>query len=148
MARKYFKQAPISLVVQKADIERRYDGLVDSCSISKNLLTCYISLQPSNESIKYRIKIAYKISDYAPKAWLVSPELEKKNGKFPHHIYEWDNGNHPRLCVYYPRYREWNPHMLLSTSFIPWIITWLNTYEYWLITGVWNYDESMSTVKK
>ena len=107
-----------------------------------------MSLRPAPDCEEYRILIHYKISDYSPKVWLLSPELQRVNGKRPHHIYDYDYDGHPRLCVYYPGYSEWNQHMLISDSFIPWIITWLNTYEYWLITGQWLYDESPSVSKK
>ncbi len=107
-----------------------------------------MTLQPAPDCEVYRILIQYKISDYAPKVWLISPELQRVEGKRPHHIYDFDNSGHPRLCVYYPRFNEWNQAMLISDAFIPWIITWLNTYEYWLITGQWLYDESPSLIKK
>ena len=30
----------------------------------------------------------------------------------------------------------------IEDTFVPWISAWLNTYEYWLITGKWHYAES------
>ena len=45
------------------------------------------------------------------------------------------------LYVYCPYYDNWNDNMFLSDVFVPWILTWLNTYEFWLVTGTWNYDE-------
>ena len=38
--------------------------------------------------------------------------------------------------------------MDIALSFVPWIVTWLNTYEYWLITGEWSYDESPRTISR
>lgn len=105
-------------------------------------------LQPSLESMVYVVKITYKYTDKFPKAWLLDPDLEKVEGKYPHHKYECDNAGHPRLCVYYPAYKEWNSTMDIATSFIPWVVTWLNTYEYWLITGKWIYDELPRAVSR
>ena len=101
-----------------------------------------MEVRPSEESVPYSIKITYKYSDGFPMVWLLSPMIQKMSGKYPHHIYGWDKDGHPRLCVYYPSYREWTSSCNIATTFIPWVITWLNAYEYWLITGEWHYDES------
>lgn len=45
------------------------------------------------------------------------------------------------MCAYH-RDKNWNQQMFIAESFIPWVCTWLNTYEYWLITGEWHYDEA------
>ena len=148
MAAKHRKVPPVSLASQVLSIKSKYGPLIEFCSISNSRLSCCMSLRPAPDCEEYRILIHYKISDYSPKVWLLSPELQRVNGKRPHHIYDYDYDGHPRLCVYYPGYSEWNQHMLISDSFIPWIITWLNTYEYWLITGQWLYDESPSVSKK
>lgn len=34
-----------------------------------------------------------------------------------------------------------NQQMYIADSFVPWVCTWLSTYEYWLVTGKWHYDE-------
>ena len=78
---------------------------------------------------------------YRPRAVLLSPNLEKRDGAYPHHIYGVDKAGHAILCVYCPDKGEWSSDMPIAKSFIPWVSTWLNTYEYWLITGEWHYDE-------
>ena len=146
----YPKVSPINLAVQQCNMSRRYKSVINKCTISNGKFTCVIDLKPSIHSCIYKVLIEYKTSDYSPKAWLLSPELEKVNGKYPHHIYGFDanrNGS-PRLCVFYPGYNEWRKDMLISESFVPWILSWLNTYEYWLITGKWFYDESPSSITK
>jgi len=135
------------MIVQKFNLEREYGELIESCTVTKGTLICDMKVRPSSESNLYRIRVSYKASDRYPKVWLLSPALEMVNGSLPHHIYEMDKNMHPRLCVYYPAYNEWNVGMNIATVFIPWVITWLNTYEYWLITGVWYYDESPSRTK-
>lgn len=141
------RNKPLSLIQQRIAIQQNYSGVIESISTEKNTLHCVLKLQPSMESCMYQVRIAYKLSDGFPKVWLLSPELQKVNGRYPHHIYGFDEMHHPRLCVYYPGYREWNNAMSIAETFIPWIITWLSTYEYWQITGAWFYDESPSPKK-
>ena len=148
MGHRFLKPQRLTLAQQEICLKRTYGDLIDSCTIFKGELQCVIRLQPSPESANYTVKITYKYTDKFPKAWLLSPTLEKVQGKYPHHKYGWDNAGNPRLCVYYPGYEEWNPSMDIATSFVPWIVTWLNTYEYWLITGKWIYDESPRAVSR
>lgn len=148
MARKFLGAKRRTLAQQELCLKHTYGDLLESCVVSKGELKCIIRLQPSLESDVYVVKIAYKYTDKYPKVWLLFPKLEKVDNKYPHHKYEWDKAGNPRLCVYYPAYEEWNPTMDITLSFIPWIVTWLNTYEYWLITGQWIYDESPRTVER
>ena len=69
---------------------------------------------------------------------------DPENDVYPHHIYGKDERGHYQLCVHYHRDKNWNQQMFIAESFIPWVCTWLNTYEYWLITGEWHYDEVFS----
>ncbi len=134
--------------MQLLALQQTYGSLVESSSLSNSTLSCVIRLKPAADCAVYRVRINYKISDFSPKAWLLEPDLQKVNDKLPHHLYGHDKEGHPQLCVYYPSYNEWNQQMLISQTFVPWVITWLNTYEYWLITGEWDYDESPYGSKK
>lgn len=134
------KKKPLPLAIQLNDIKNRYKNIIVESGIKSNCLTLVLKLKPSTESVDYKIKIVYKKGE-SPKAWILDPPIESVNGKYPHHIYSFDKMNHPRICVYYPNGSEWAGTMLLSKTFIPWILTWLNTYEYWVLTGRWNYDE-------
>lgn len=136
--------AVVSLTEQLIDIRKYYRKQLISENIRKGEMNCFLQLQPTEESYVYTVRITYKLSDHFPKAWLIEPELAKYNGKYPKHIYKGyeDEKGHPRICVYYPGYCEWTPYMLISKSFIPWILTWLNAYEFWQITGKWFYPES------
>ncbi len=142
------KQSPVTLPVQMFSIKQTYGDLIETLEIKNGVLSCVMKLRPATDCQIYKIRIRYKLSDYSPKAWLLDPELQRVDGMLPHHIYGYDNEGHPQLCVYYPGYNEWNRQMMISHSFIPWIVTWLNTYEYWLITGKWTYDESPSGSQK
>ena len=72
--------------------------------------------------------------------------LNLDNQKSEKNIYGVDEYGHPKLCVFHPS--EWNSSMYLAESFIPWIVTWLNTYEYWQLTGEWFFDEYKTDQKK
>ena len=89
LARKYLKPKPISLVNQQIQMQYLYNRLLVANYIENSMLVCILDIQPSSESQVYRIKITYKLSDGAPKAWLISPPLQKYEGKYPHHMAEY-----------------------------------------------------------
>ena len=143
MARKFPRRKNynpmVKLLRHYTEIKRLY-GNIESSVLSKDSFTVIMNITPSENSQTYRVKISYRYG-YKPRAVLLSPDLQQKEGKYPHHIYEMDKNGHARVCVYCPFLDEWNEDMSIATSFIPWVSTWLNTYEYWLITGEWHYDE-------
>ena len=150
MANKYFrsrKMSPIQKVVwQLLSIRNTYSN-VESSAITKKGFVCIMNITPSVNSDTYKVEISYEYGFY-PKAKLLSHKLEKRNGKYPHHTYGMDENGCARLCVFHQDSNEWNSNMLISESFIPWVSTWLNTYEFWLITGEWHYDEIINGQEK
>ena len=145
---RYFKNKKISLAVQKHNLKITYPKLIDKIFIKKGILHCYMRLQPSPNSDIYEIHIRYKINE-RPKVWVIYPKIEKLNGEYPIHKYGFDTSGNIELCVFCPEYKEWNDkNMLLSETFIPWVVTWLHTYEFWLVTGIWNYKEKHPKLKK
>ena len=147
MAVKYPKQSPMPLSAQMYSLKATYSS-IDGCGIKNGVLTCLLKITPSETSDTYKLRIKYKLSlktgEYYPQVWLLDPPMQKKDGDYPKHIYasRQDAAGHQCLCVFYPGFSEWNRQMMLSRSFVPWISTWLNTYEYWLITDEWHYPES------
>ena len=143
MARKFPRRKRhnpmVKLLYHYTEIKRLY-GNIESSVLRKDSFTVVMNIIPSENSQSYKVEISYRYG-YKPRAVLLSPELQQKDGKYPHHIYEMDKNGHARLCVYCPFLDEWDEDMSIATSFIPWVSTWLNTYEYWLITGEWHYDE-------
>lgn len=132
-----------SLPCQKLYLESFYEDCIKDIKIERNKLTCIMFLRPSPESVLYEIKIECKQSGY-PRVWLLSPELQKVDGKRPHHIFSSKNENQvPELCIYDSRkgYNELQNDRLWARTLIPWIISWLDTYEYWVITGKWHHAE-------
>lgn len=140
--KRYLKPQPLAVIQQVIRIYQLYYNLIDFINIENSELICIMKLQPSVHSDIYTVKITYKISDVSPKVWLLSPDIQKCDGKYPHHVYGKDKHGHYQLCVYHPNRKEWNQQLFIAESFIPWIYTWLNTYEFWLITGEWHYDEA------
>lgn len=143
MARKFpkAKGTPpyVRFMNQYTGIKKTY-GNIESSQLHKDSFEVVMNVTPSENSATYKVKISYRMG-YRPRVVLLSPDLEKRDGKYPHHIYGFDKTGHAILCVYCPHKSEWNSNMPIATSFIPWVSTWLNTYEYWLITGEWHYDE-------
>lgn len=145
------KQKPIPLVLQLTNLKRSFDTSILSQAFIKNSeLICLINLKPSEESDTYVVKITCKYGK-KPRAWLISPDMQQVHGKYPHHLFGVNKDGKRELCVCAPDYQEWNNNLWISESFVPWICTWLNAYEFWLITGKWHYDEytkNKSVVKK
>lgn len=66
--------------------------------------------------------------------------MKKKDEFVPHcyhRFYESDDNEYVKLCLYYPKYKEWTKSMFLSETIIPWAIDWIKYYELWRITGKW-----------
>lgn len=141
---KFPKEKPVSLVQQIIAVKKQYKNVV-ATKYNKNEIIIKLKIKPTDESENYLVSVSYKLKS-APKVLLLEPEIKKYNGKTPHHIYGFENGK-PILCLYYPKISEWNKHMYIADTIIPWISTWLFAYEYWQITGCWNYEESKALKK-
>ena len=42
-----------------------------------------------------------------------------------------------KLCLYRPKYREWNPTQHLAKTIVPWLYLWLFYFEEWLVSNDW-----------
>ena len=144
-----FNRTPtISIIQQQIRLQQMYPDLIDNISIHKNELVCVIRLQPTPQSSTYKIRIWFK-PGYWPRASMIEPkEIVKVNGKKPHHLYNRNQDGKERLCVFYPKGKEWNDRMFLAESYVPWVITWLSAYEIWQITGIWVYPEQIDNDPK
>lgn len=136
---KYYNKQPLSVIQQLMKIKSDYNNIVHA-TLKKDCLDVTLVIKPTENSAEYTVRIFYKL-DSIPYIYLMDPQLVQKNGKYPHHIYGFVNGK-PRLCVCYPKYKEWTPNLFIADTIIPWVSTWLFAYEFWQITGVWHYDES------
>lgn len=89
-------------------------------------------LQPTSRSCAYKFVLKYGLSD-SPKIKIVSPGLLKNdNGEEAPHLYPNEN-----LCLYHPKYHEFNRIDFLCDTIIPWTSLWLYYYEVWHLTGEW-----------
>ncbi|MBI3520517.1 MAG: hypothetical protein HY062_14360 [Bacteroidetes bacterium] len=99
-------------------------------------LTWIHSITPSPLGDTYKVKLVYHLTE-SPKVYVVDPKplllAEGKQG-LPH-CYDQKK---QRLCLYYPKYKEWDKTMLLTATVIPWTFEWLYHYEIWLGTGEWH----------
>ena len=123
---KYNNKRCLSLAQQQMRLQQAYPDLLESIRIRRSELNCIIRLQPTAESIEYRVKIAFKLG-YWPTARLIEPkEIAKVDGEKPHHLFNRDKDGKEKLCVFHTKTHEWNDNMFLADAFIPWIITWQN----------------------
>lgn len=99
----------------------------------RNIVEWIGEIRPTAISNTYKIKIRYGLKEY-PMVWVIEPALDEAFLKDDNaHIYLRERN----LCLFYPRYNEWTPGMLIAETIIPWTYKWLLFYEGWLITGQW-----------
>jgi hypothetical protein len=89
-------------------------------------------IRPSDLSRLYCVRIVLR-QGRSPKVRVVSPELERLNGKNPPHLYnDWS------LCLYHPKTDGfWDGTWVIAETLLPWTAEWLFHYEVWLATGEW-----------
>lgn len=127
--------SPISVAQQFWDLKRMYTEM--EIRMKRNSLVCSFKVKPSPLSKLYQVKLFYSLHK-RPKVILYGQNvkgLEKTD--FPHiHSKDLKKGC-AELCLF--RWSdEWNNHMYISRTIIPWIVEWLFHYEIWLVTGQWN----------
>ena len=100
-----------------------------------NSLEWEVDLQPTSLSKTYRIRLQYQVGN-TPKIYVVIPEHLEKHScekKLPH-VY---SDEKQQLCLFFPKAHEWNEHMMIAKTIIPWASEWFQFYELWLATGEW-----------
>lgn len=93
-------------------------------------IICLGIIQPTAFSPQYVVLLTYSRRMLIPHINLLSPQMEKRNGKWPPHLYK-----KKRFCLFYPKYKEWTKEKFIADTIIPWISSWLYYYENWLING-------------
>lgn len=88
-------------------------------------------ITPTSLSRSYTVQVKLKLPK-SPRIKILEPMLNPPEGENLPHVYR--NGT---LCLYYPKWKEWDNTMLLADTIIPWISEWLLYYEIWLYTGKW-----------
>lgn len=136
MATRYFRNFK-SVALQLYNLKSKYECITNSLSQGK--LVWVQKVKPSEYSKEYTITLKY--DGFVPEVYLYNQGIMKtKDEDIPHcyhRSYENENNEYVKLCLYYPKYKEWTKNMFLSETIIPWAIEWLKYYELWRITGKW-----------
>lgn len=104
-------------------------------TVSRGTLVWYLDIQPLAINGTYRLKITYKMGEF-PHAYIASPKplpLAKGATKLPH---TYDTKTQ-QLCLFYPKFREWDKTMKIAETIVHWAALWIVYYESWVLTGVW-----------
>lgn len=130
MAIKYYPgKKPLNLAFQYRKFKQVKPEF--ECVLEQATLTCRGIVQPTAASEKYTIRIQYQLGQ-TPHVFVESPVLQQRPEEKIPHLYR--DGS---LCLYYPKWREWDSTMYLVERIIPWTSLWLFYYECWLATGEW-----------
>jgi len=96
-----------------------------------------VSLSPSSASRVYVCELHLRPGREFPEMIVVSPNLKKLAGnRVLPHIYPYAKAG-VKLCLWYPKHREWNFSMSLAETYIPWTLRWLWYFEDWLFSDEW-----------
>lgn len=99
--------------------------------VRRNRLHWCTDIQPTRLSDTYTISLDYTL-EASPRVFVKKPELQDRDGKKAPHRYK--DGS---LCLYLPSAGDWQRHMFLRDTIVPWTSEWLLHYEIWLGTGEW-----------
>jgi hypothetical protein len=126
----YPKPKILNIAQQMAGIKMRFPRF--EVSLNNGILKAFGSVQPTERSVDYNIKIRYDMKG-VPQVIVLSPQLKRNDkGEDIPHMY-----SQKRLCLYQPKYGEFKHSDLISDTIIPWTSLWLYHYEIWHITGKW-----------
>lgn len=123
---------PLNLAKQLLELKKYFPE--SHAHITNSVLTWSDILTPTPLSASYKIRMVYTWNK-TPNVYVTSPKLALAKGKklLPH-VYSTPKQH---LCLYNKKSREWGKHMPLVKTIIPWASDWLQFYELWLVTGVW-----------
>lgn len=95
-------------------------------------LTWRMARRPFPLAREYDVRLVYQEGD-APQLFVDRPDLVllAEGDKLPH-VY---SQRPTRLCLYWPKAREWSPADRLDLTFLPWMDTWLYYFEDWMAGG-------------
>jgi hypothetical protein len=127
---KISKKSPLNIAKQAIGIRNRYSQF--EVTFSHKGLTAIGYIQPTSRSIKYKVKIKYTLNKQ-PEITVLEPKLVKNSSskKIPHTY------TRNRLCLFRPKYGEFQYWNYISKTIIPWTSLWLYHYEVWHMTGNW-----------
>jgi hypothetical protein len=94
-------------------------------------------LQPCELSRVYTVQITYTLGRY-PITRVLDPPLKATETGFLPHTY-----TDRTLCLHDAG--QWDEHLLIVDTIVPWTAEWLLHYEIWLATGKWHGDHDPGT---
>ena len=94
-------------------------------------------LAPSEFGRIYECELRLTPDSLQPAMYVLSPDLKTlaDESSLPH-IYPC-KGPGTKLCLWWPKKREWLPQMKLADTYIAWTSEWLWYFEDWLANGIW-----------
>lgn len=133
--RRYLRRKPYSfkdIMRHYAEIRKKYENV--SLEINKNIVSIYVSLQPTEESLIYRIKIVATVWKPMVSVFVVEPDISKyaRGALTIPHTY-----SDGAICLFYPPNNEWDYDDSWADTLVPWASLWLYYFELWLATGEW-----------
>lgn len=136
--KKTFPVEPIPSLAQRALEFRRLDWPGARISMSVRQLICSMEMAPGAYGRLYQCLLKITPDAAQPDVIVVGPDLNGlAHGRAIPHTYAY-GGSGTRLCLWWPKGREWMPRMKLADTFIPWTGEWLHYFELWLKTGEWS----------
>lgn len=117
---------PIPTLAQRA-LELGRLGLANSRGrlVRGRELQFRFSISPSAFGRTYSCLLRMRPDSRAPDMFVVRPDLEVlAAGDAIPHVYQHD-GPGVKLCLWWPKQREWVPQLKLSQTYIPWTAEWL-----------------------
>lgn len=129
---------PVPSLAQRV-IALRALGLASSTArlLQGRELQFHFSISPSSVGRFYKCMLRLRPDSRAPDMLVLAPNLLALAGKDPiPHVYQ-HPGPGVKLCLWWPKQREWVPQLKLTQTLIPWTAEWLWYFEDWLTTRDW-----------
>lgn len=100
-------------------------------------LRYHFQIAPGNFGRLYQCVLVVTPDARRPDLIVLGPDLHvlAEGKKLPHtypHV-----GKGSKLCLWWPKGRDWIPQMKFADTYIPWTAEWLFYFEDWLFTGDW-----------
>jgi len=119
------------LMVQTQSVLKRFPDA--DYRFQRGRLVLKLLLKPTEESITYTVVFRAREGIRGVDIFVTDPKVEiYYNNELVPHLYP--NGS---LCLYYPKYNEWDYRDSWADTLVPWTSLWLYYYEIWQETGEW-----------
>lgn len=132
--KRFFKHKSYTMaeiMCQVDQLKKKYSNV--KYLIRKRWITISFTLQPTENSILYKLEIRCCVGRTIIDIFVVEPAIKRiMDGEVVPHLYP-----NSSLCLFYPSYYEWDYKQWWAETLIPWASLWLYYYELWQQTGEW-----------